>query len=57
LKEYDPDTNQQEFYGEGRYATVKKCIRKSDKALFAVKEARSMIEDDYHRSILESDIL
>ena len=36
---------------------MKKCFRKSDKALFAVKEARSMIEDDYHRSILESDIL
>ena len=32
-------------------------LAKSDRALFAVKEARSMIEDDYHRSILESDIL
>ena len=42
---------------QGRYGTVKKCTRKSDKQDFAVKEVRSMIEDDYHRSILEADIL
>ena len=36
---------------------MKKCTRKSDQQIFAVKEVRAMIEDDYHRSILEAEIL
>ena len=42
---------------KGRYGTVKKCKRQADGKLFAVKEVRSNISDDYDRAILENQIL
>lgn len=46
-----------DFFGEGRYGTVKKCKRISDKKLFAVKEVRSTISDDFDKACLENQIL
>lgn len=46
-----------EFFGEGRYGTVKKCKRISDKKLCAVKEVRSNISDDFDKACLENQIL
>jgi len=46
-----------EFFGEGRYGTVKKCKRISDGKLFAVKEVRSNISDDFDKACLENQIM
>lgn len=46
-----------DFFGEGRYGTVKQCKRISDKKLFAVKEVRSQISDDFDKACLENLIL
>ena len=42
---------------QGRYGTVKKCRRAADQKLFAVKEVRSSISDDFDKQCLESQIL
>ena len=42
---------------QGRYGTVKKCKRISDNKLFAVKEVRSAISDDFDKACLENEIL
>ena len=42
---------------QGRYGTVKKCKRIKDRKLFAVKEVRSTISDDFDKACLENQIL
>lgn len=46
-----------EFFGEGRYGTVKRCKRIRDNKCFAVKEVRSNITDDFDKATLENQIL
>lgn len=45
------------YFLQGRYGTVKQCKRISDKKLFAVKEVRSQISDDFDKACLENLIL
>ena len=47
----------EEFFGEGRYGTVKKCKRITDNKLFAVKEVRSAVSDDFDKACLENEIM